>query len=367
VQIQKDLSKAASSARVSSAGIKTLDKIAISGRIQAQYAGIGTDIDGTSADPAATNHFFLRRVYFGIKATLASDWTANIVYDFAGTSFDAAFVQWKKSDELNVDIGLRKAPIGIEEWFTSSGSIRAIERSPATRYFVEPNNGRRLAAGGYRTGVYMNGRKGDFFYTVAVTNPERPESAADSTSTGTAGTNKFSYWGNVGYKAPVAGGSATFSLSAGLLPDQGGKTLGTGDDLAVYNAWVDFTKGRFNLQLEYFVSDNDHGASATRDSRGRAFMVQPSYKAGSFEYVLRYSHVDSDGRGVNLSDGIRSAPSGGTMDTMSEWFGGVNYYIRGNDVKLQLGVMHGEANDTVFGAPAKATTQGVRSQMQVNF
>jgi phosphate-selective porin len=70
---------------------------------------------------------------------------------------------------------------------------------------------------------------------------------------------------------------------------------------------------------------------------------------------------------VNISDGTRSAPSGGTMDKMSEWYLGGNWYIKGNDVKLQLGYIHSESKDTVTGAAAKAKADGVRSQMQVNF
>ena len=54
-------------------------------------------------------------------------------------------------------------------------------------------------------------------------------------------------------------------------------------------------------------------------------------------------------RGVDLADGIRSAPGGGTMDKMSEWFVGGNYYFKGDNVKLQLGYIHGESKDTVTG------------------
>ena len=70
---------------------------------------------------------------------------------------------------------------------------------------------------------------------------------------------------------------------------------------------------------------------------------------------------------MNLSDGIRSAPSGGTMNKMSEWYFGFNYYFRGNDVKWQLGYLYGESKDTITGATAKAKTEGIRSQLQVNF
>jgi hypothetical protein len=55
------------------------------------------------------------------------------------------------------------------------------------------------------------------------------------------------------------------------------------------------------------------------------------------------------------------------MNTMNEWYFGGNWYIKGNDVKLQAGYIHGESNNTVKGGPAHAETDGVRSQVQVNF
>ena len=42
-------------------------------------------------------------------------------------------------------------------------------------------------------------------------------------------------------------------------------------------------------------------------------------------------------------------------------------YLRGNDLKFQLGVLRGEASETVSGAPAEAKAVGVRSQMQMQF
>lgn len=369
-KIQKDMAKDNAAAEVSTSGSKTLAKLALSGRIQVQYAGLSTDIDGTTADPAATSHFFLRRIYLGAKANLGQGWTSSINYDFSGSTFDEAKISWTKNDAFTLDIGFRKVPFGQEEWFTSSGNLKAIERTPGTRYFVEANNGRRLGAGSYRVGVFAGGKStSGLFYNVAVTNPERNEDAiAGVNSAGTAANNTLSYWGNLGYRGKSGDKlSYVLSFSAGLLPDQGGKTLGVGDDLTVYNAFADITSGNFDLQLEYFGSDNQHGVSTTKNSKSSAYSIQPAYKSGNLEYVARYSYVDSDGRGINLSDGIRSAPGGGTMHIMSEWYFGFSYFFRGNDVKWQLGYIFGESNETVAGGAAKAKTQGVRSQLQVNF
>lgn len=369
--LRADLARDAAAAVTSTiSGGKSTASLSIAGRLQVQYAGLATDISGTAADPVSTSHFFLRRIYLGAKANLGNGWSSSLNYDFAGSTFDEAKITWAKSDALNLDIGFRKVPFGLEEWYTSSGSLRAIERSPGTRYFVEGNNGRRLGAGSYRIGVYVGGKADSgLFYNVAVTNPERDESAAGVAGAGSAANNNLAYWGNLGVKGTTgAGVGYVLSTSVGYLPDQGGKVMGAGDNLTVYNAFAEFTKGPANLQLEYFGSDNEHGISSTRSSKSSAFSIQPSYKMGeAWEWTARYTYVDSDGRGVNISDGIRSAPGGGTMDNLAEWYFGVTRFFRGNDVKWQLGYIFGESNDTITGGTAKAQAQGVRSQLQVNF
>jgi len=371
--LRAELARDASSAVVSTiSGGKSTVGLSITGRIQVQYAGLGTQIDGQTANPVSTEHFFLRRVYLGAKATLGNGWTGNFNYDFAGSTFDAAFIQWRMDDTLAVDVGFRKVPFGLEEWYTSSGSLKAIERSPADRFFVESNNGRRLGAGSYRTGVFVGGKLPvGLFYNVAMTNPERDESAAGVVTTGSNATNKMSLWANLGFTNKIAESwTYTVSSSAGYLPDQGGPSntgLGKGDNLTVYNAFIDVTNGALDVQAEYFGSDNQHGVSLTQDSKSKAFSVQTSYMIGNFEPVVRYTSVDSDHRGLSISDLIRSAPSGGTMNKLTELFLGCNYYFRGNDVKLQAGYIAGESKDTVIGGSAKANTQGVRSQLQVNF
>jgi hypothetical protein len=374
-QIATEVKNNQAASDVATSGSKFLKKLTLSGRFQVQYAGFGASIDGASSNPVYTNHFLLRRMYLGAKADLANGWSGNLNYDFANASFDAAFIEWKQSDALAIDAGFRKAPIGLEEWATSSGSLKAIERSPATRYFVESNNGRRLGAGSYRLGVYAGGTTGLFFYNVAVTNPERDEfSSLNGNSdpgvqnSGSAATNTFAYWANGGIGNKFNGGTYKLGASVGYLPDQGGTVIGKGDNLTVYSVYGILTAGAFDLEGEYFWSKNEHGVSATQDADAKAYWIQPAFKLTSnLEAVVRYSYVDSDGRGVNLSDGIRSAPSGGTMNKMSEWFIGGNWYLNGNDTKLQLGYIRGESKDKVTGGAAKAETDGVRSQLQINF
>jgi hypothetical protein len=374
--LKADLASQNVAALVSTSKGPNLDKLVINGRFQAQFADLGTNISGAATQPTATQHFFLRRIYVGVKPTFGNGWSAFMNYDFAGSTFDAAYIEWSKSPELVIDVGFKKAPIGYEEYFISSGALKSIERSPITRFFVEANNGRRLGAGSYRQGVWVGGKQASgLSYEVAVTNPERDESAAGAAGVGTSANNNLAYWATLGFGKTFgegAVGAYKLGASVGFLPDQGGKTLGAGDDLTVWSVYGDYRFRDVSVMGEYFGSNNEHGFSATRDTHSWGYWIQPSYRFGPYEAVVRYTYVDSDGRGVQTSDGIRSAPSGGTMNKLSEWFIGGNWYILGNeakhDVKFQLGYIAGESRDSVAGASGpKARTEGIRSQMQVNF
>lgn len=365
-QITKDAKKTPLPIDVAAAG-KSTSKLSLGGRLQIQYDALSTDIANAN-DPADNSHFFVRRAYLSLKGALTGNATFDITYDMATSSFDAAFIKWKQSDALAFDVGLRKVNLAYEESTVSSGALKAIERTGATRYFVEPENGRRLGAGGYRLGLYAEGKEGPFFWGAALTNPERVNSA---TAISTAATNGLAYWGNVGVRNSIgARKDASYVVGAGVgfMPDQGGKTLGTGNDLFVSNVYVDVTMGNFSLLAEYLYSSNDNGAGANRDSNSYGFWFQPSYKfSKQWEGVFRYSFTDSDGRGINLSDAVRNAPSGGTMDKVTDYFIGANYYILGNDLKIQAGYVYAEAKDTITGGSAKATSSGFRSQMQIQF
>jgi phosphate-selective porin len=385
-QITAEVSKDQSAQDVETSGDAYIKKLVITGRFQTQYVGLGTEISGTSVNPVSTEHFLLRRIYIGAAASFGDGFSGVVNYDLANSSFDKAYIEWKQSPLFIVQAGFNKAAFGYEE-LTSSGNLRAIERSPITRYIDEPNNGRRLGASSYRTGLFVGGSQSGFFYNVAVTNPERNEYSGDGTntvilvnnqggvgSTGTAATNKFAYYGTVGYGNSFADGavkgSYKFGYETGFLPDQGGPaaTIGTGRNITLNGAFGDVTVGGFNLQAEYEQAKDDSGISNGHDATPSGYWIQPAYKlTPQWEGVVRYSYVDSDGRGVALSDGIRSAPSGGTMNKMDEWYFGFNWYLKGNDVKLQAGYIHGESDDTITGKPAKAKTDGIRSQVQVNF
>ncbi|MDR1498175.1 MAG: OprO/OprP family phosphate-selective porin [Puniceicoccales bacterium] len=353
---------------------KATNALSISGRIQGQYAGLQSDAPGTN--PPAVNHFLIRRVYLGVDAKIGAEWAASLNYDFAGNLFDKAFISWGKvlgAHEIDINAGLRKVNFGLEET-TSSGNLAAIERSAATRYFVEDNNGRRLGAASYRVGLFLDGnksaasgKKNGFFYGAAVTNPERVATASD---VGNVTTNTVALWANVGYGQKFSDVATTFGVAAGYLPGQGGASASDaaaeGGETFVASLYGTLKAGAFTLQAELLLASISDIPNVP-DISPWGFWVQPSFKiTDNIELLARYSYVDSDGRGVRVSDGIRSSASvgsAGTGDALHEYFIGANYYFVGNDVKFQIGYVGGKTT----GATRNETVNGLRSQIQINF
>lgn len=356
------------------AGGKSTHRLSVGMRMQVQHAYIDTDLDG-AADPAPTSQAFLRRMYLTLKAGVGANWGATMTYDFASGGYDDAILEWRPDPDLTFNFGLRKVNVAFEERSTS-GNLRSIERSGVTRYFVESNNGRRLGAGSYRLGAFLDGKRelgegNTFVYGLAVTDPQRNETFSLASSSGDGTNNKPALWANAALTGKLANGTWLIGAGVGFLPDQGGlgvANLGRGHDLTVYSLHTDITAGRFTFMAEYLRADIDRGASATRDATPHGFFLQPTFLVNeSFELVARYQWLDTDGRGVTLADVVRSAPGGVSMNKFSEWFAGANWYVYGNDLKLQLGAVYGKTSDTPAGGAAKATTTGVRSQMQIQF
>ncbi len=315
-------------------------------------------------------------MYLTLKAGVGGNWGATFTYDFSSGYYDDAIVEWKPTPDLAFNFGLRKVNVGYEER-ASSGNLKSIERSGVTRYFVEGNNGRRLGAASYRIGAFLDGKKEinsttNFVYSAAITDPERSDLAADASAAGDNTTNHVAFWGNAGITGKLPNnGTWIAGVGAGFMPDRGGSgttNFGKGFDLTLYSVYFDMQAGRFGLMAEYLTADMQGGVSATRDAKPAGFFLQPSLLlTETVEAVVRYTTLDSDGRGVQMGDVFRSAPSGGTMNKYDEWYAGVNWYLRGNDLKFQLGVQSGKTKETITGAPAEAKALGVRSQVQMQF
>ena len=126
--LKADVAKENMAALAMTSKSPNLERLTITGRFQSQFVALGTDNDGGLAKPPSNQHFFLRRIYIGAKAQFSANWSGYLNYDFAGSTFDAAQITWSPSPWVVTDFGLRKVPIGYDEWSISSGALKAIER-----------------------------------------------------------------------------------------------------------------------------------------------------------------------------------------------------------------------------------------------
>ena len=350
-------------------GGKKTTSISIYGRLQAQYVNLDTDAAGV----ASVNHLFARRTRLGVKTKLGDNWVTDLSYEFGAAAIDKLVVGYRTEMDgtpINLDFGVRKVNFGLEE-NTSSGSLKAIERSGATRYFVEPNNGRRLGSGKQRVGVFLDansnargGKESGLYYGAAVTNPELPSGVSGAISAGSELTNELAYWVDGGYSHVTDSISYSFGAGAGLLPSQGGRQQAEGSDMQVFSLYGDIKSGGFRLTGEYLSASIDDGIGAGSDASPWGVWIQPSYMLDdNWELVARASYVDSDGRGIKVSDGVRSAPASMTGDNLTELFLGFTYYIIGSDLKVQTGYVQGRSERN----GVEETSSGLRSMIAVNF
>src|SRR5690606_32952794 len=83
-----------------------------------------------------------------------------------------------------------------------------------------------------------------------------------------------------------------------------------------WNPYLQVTAGDFSVLAEYMGAEVKNGSRAG-DTKASpwCFHVIPSYMiTKELEAVFRYSHIDTDNRGVNPSDGFRNMNSSGTFN-----------------------------------------------------
>lgn len=307
-------------------------KIHFNGRMHFQYDNLSADYAGIRD---STNHFYFRRLFFGVKAELENGSYAESVFNLAEDDFaiDKAFFGYEFSDHLEVELGYQKVPFGFEET-DSSARIPTIERSAANRFLANDIDFSSRHAGIHSSGTIGHG----FKYALALVNGAQGEGSR-LLGRSEAG-NDLAVFGRVQW----AGDGLTVGLDAG----QQSNNAVTGGDVAAYTTYLNYKLGELDLLGEYFFADLDNAG----DADGYAFRV--SYRLHDFEPVLRFAHLDTDDYVVDLPELIRRAPEpGSAFDTipagnnqLDSFYFGLNYHYS-SAVKFMSGyeIAQGEADN----------------------
>ena len=354
---------------------KTVKSLKVEGRLQTQYEYLSNN-DGNT-DPRST--FLMRRIFLGIGADLGAGWKADIVADFAnakGNYLEKAYISKKFDyDFLNgtADIGYRKTNFAVEE-YTSSSKLLSIERSLATRYFAEGNDGRKLGIAGRHTGVFWNGNLSDkidgLTYGIAVS------TAYNNSPTGTPTdyTNGLMYTANVAYKTKIEG--AKLEVGANAAYTNGMNVIGSKGyrygEVIAFNPYVKTSVMGVDIWGEFLLANVENGVSNGKDATPMGANIGAEYKfdigeLGKIAPTVRLSWLDTDGRGVKISDGVRDSNAANTFDSGESIYVGLNWYLQGNAVKYQIGYEYARFEGGYSASQRTADASAFRTQLQILF
>lgn len=361
---------------------KTTKSIKLIGRLQMQYENINTDetVNGVESSLTAKNDFIMRRMFLGAAADLGSGWEAELIADFARDDagyIDKALISKKVDwDSLQgkLILGYQKINFGLEE-NTSSSKLLTVERSLATRYFTEGVNGRRLGLGGRHTGVFWAGKipqvKG-LEYGVSVTN------SYNNSPTKLAGNadNNLLYGASVSYKTNIEDVSLKVGTNFAYTNGMNVNNNAAHCEVMGVNPYLTASYLGLTAYADFMLAQVQNGRNSySEDATPMGANVAAEYKFdigdfGKLAPVARYSWLDTDGRGVKMSDGIRNANANTTFASGQSIYVGLNWYINGDALKFQFGYEWAQLDGVQSGRTAVAQhseANAVRAQMQVLF
>ena len=398
----------------------------IEGLIQVQYDGLTSHDNNPTAgvsNPPASNEFLLRRAQLGAVVDVGNGWGGEVLIDFGnptgssepvagpgavaapaagltnqgvGSNLFEKVIITKKLDDLNalLTVGYRKVDFTQEE-ITSSANLKIPERSIISRYFDEAygtDDSRRLGFANRHTGIFFNGTLPTvlegFYYSAAVTDGSQN---LNIQFTNPGGYDKFGFWTAVGEKNAIGDVKYDVGVNFGYSSDQNSLNAPNQNSSEWgYNPYVKLDYGNFELTAEFEQVTVDEGKlkapgavtnANTATATPYGYQATLAYKLNdNWELVGRYAHLDTNGRGTNISDvardGDNTVDGGGSTNFYNDvdsFYAGVDYYFIGTSVKLELGYEYDQFKDRQVGALGTAfnagstDVQGLRAQLQLQF
>jgi phosphate-selective porin len=325
--------------------------ITISGLLQVQ--GLA-NFNQSGPDARSNDTFRLRRGELRLTGQIAPRLKASAMFDIAKTQNSSDrpsdsvlqeivlsyLLQENKArgTSSTVDIGQFKLPIGYEGDLVSSSALQTIERALMFQ-------NRDPFRGGYGdkrdTGVQLRGQRGKFAYWIGAFNGlgERQNTTAASDNKSVLARLVYQPGGKNGLRLGVSGGVGNTGN-----PTTGGPRL----DRNLLNLFAVYKKNKITAQTEYLIANSQTIAdTSVRDVRSYYGSVGYLFTK-KLEGVARYDVFD-----------FSRAGSGGKI---SEATLGVNYYIKGNNAKIQANIVQRNGDGS---APSGFQSDGV--QLRTSF
>src|SRR5438067_2875959 len=333
-------------------------KLVLGGFIQANFEdGDVSAFEGRFGQTALKDRFRLRRARVNLTGDFAEDFDFKIEGDFGQgdglnsnrTAFSATdiFVNWHQFPEAQVKVGQWKAPFGLEQ-LTPDTALFLAERSLPTGAITPDRQIGAQLWGKPFTNIWPKQKDLLTYYAGIFNGNGRNVSVNDN--------NNFMYVGRLEstlFKSKVWGQESSLKLGADVLNsrDDAGTNISQGLNLKVnadgslstfvlpgadertawsVDAWLKL--GPFDLIGEY-LQEKVHPRTVNGVPPGfDEFTTDGFYVTGGYflipkklQAVVQWQHLNPGQKG---NDGISSI------------VGGLNYYIRGDDLKLMVNYIH---------------------------
>lgn len=317
-----------------------LEEFKLRGRYQGQYWDV-------NADQGNQNNWEDRRSRLGFDAKLFEkkvevrvDFQSNDQFDDIYDGLVDAYIRWKPKTWLSITAGKTKPLIAQNDWLESTNTQQTFERS---QIFNQLNINRA-------TGLTVEGTTDAWSWRAGIYSNSTPNSTIDpftKTSTGAFGDGEFgdlnggtSYTLGAGYdfKHLLDFEKADFRLDW-LHSDRETGDLEMGKYDNIVTASFSVKEGYAAAIVEAFSASGGDG----NNSDVFGFYIQPSYDIipKKLQLVGRYSYANSEGPlGVQGQSRYerKVATHKGLGDSYNSIYGGAQYFIYGDKLKLMAGV-----------------------------
>jgi phosphate-selective porin len=237
-----------------------------------------------------------------------------------------------KKNANYIDVGQQKVPIGYESLLSAS-ALPFVERSLLSQ-IKDPLKAPYET--GRDTGIQVRGTSGKFDYRLGVFNGlgELTNAVANSDTKAIIGR-----------------------LAYNVTPDwQIGASYGRGNtgspraDRDLWNAFTAYKHDKFSLLGEYTEGDYSDPTNGTQDIRSYygnvGYFLTPKLEGVARADFFDYKNLNA---------------------TIKQYTLGLNYYLKGNNAKIQLNLVHTDGNPAAPGSAFDNDSNELRTLFQVSF
>jgi hypothetical protein len=324
--------------------------VKFSGRAHFNAAYTEGDVNGADFDDT---YLELRRLRFGTHVEFLNDFTFVATANFnKDSAVDDVSFGYSEMYELYLRYSLGNV-IGIEdaviaygrmrldfsaEGTTSSNELKTVERSMIANHYFGNSTGDAITA----TGVKLTGKVGVFDGALGLFSTEADSDELSDWNHGTA------IYGSLGFDSPCRGRFVLQGISNDV---SAGDDDRFGYDWATSLAYMN-TFGNWDLMVNGIYGEETNGDNTS----GVVIMPSTFIVPDTVEFVARYEYATSDGSNISLSRYAADASGAGArFDERHALYAGLNYYLCGNNAKVQIGAEY-ETADGSGGVDADATT-----------